>query len=1003
MRSKIIMYRMKKNKIKSKESMINMPTNIHVEKRYEDIIKSQNDDRLYRGLVLTNKMKVLLISDPITDKSAVALDVNIGYMCDPDDLPGLAHFCEHMLFLGTEKYPQQNDYLMYLSQNGGRSNATTIMEHTYYYFDINPEKLEGALDRFAQFFLKPLFTETLTKLELNAINSEHEKNLAVDSWRFTQVEKSSCPDHSFSKFSTGNKQTLDIIPKQKGIDIRERLLEFHEKYYSANIMALCILESLDELENMVVNLFWEVKNKEIKVPEWPEHPFKDEHFRTKWYIVPIKDMRTLNMSFPLPDMQQYYRSLPAQYVSYLLGHEGEGSLLSALKAKSWCNSLVCGKRDGAKGFDFFNVVMDLTEEGVKHIDDIVTMTFQYINMLKKTGPIEWIFNEYRDIANMNFRFIEKCSPYIYVKTIVQALQRYPMNEVLCAEYIYTEWRPDVITEIMEYLTPQNIRIHVAAKTYENIANETETWYGTKYKKEKIPTEVISMWENVNENPELQLPSRNEFIATQFDIKDEANIEKFPTIIEDTPFVRLWFKKDDEYLVPRAKMIFNFTSPLAYMDPISCNLIHMFVYLFRDSLNEYAYAAALAGLQWTLEVTTYGITLKISGYDEKQRVLLEKIMDRMINYKVDPKRFEILKDHYIRTLKNFTAEQPFKHSLYYLAVLLSENVWVKEELLEATAYLSVDRIQQFISQFLNKVHIECLIHGNVTKTEAIDIIRLIEFKLTNTFSHMVPLLQQQLILSRDIRLEDGCHFLFETKNTLHKSSCTEVYYQSGLQSTELNMLLELIAQIISEPCFNILRTKEQLGYIVFSDVCQTNGAQGLRVIVQSDKHPKYVEKRIDLFMKSMLNHILTMSEEQFETHKKALATLHLEKPKMLYDRCKIFWSEIISQQYNFDRANIEVAYLKTITQQQLLKFYKETIFSEARHKLSIHIISTTDDTPTNDNMYDDDNKTDEISDIPDNEEIKKIDDILSFKLSQSYYPVLKPFNEFPRKGIHSSKL
>lgn len=126
---------------------------------------------------------------------------------------------------------------------------------------------------------------------------------------------------------------------------------------------------------------------------------------------------------------------------------------------------------------------------------------------------------------MNFRFIEKCSPYIYVKTIVQALQRYPMNEVLCAEYIYTEWRPDVITEIMEYLTPQNIRIHVAAKTYENIANETETWYGTKYKKEKIPTEVISMWENVNENPELQLPSRNEFIATQFDIKDEANVIK----------------------------------------------------------------------------------------------------------------------------------------------------------------------------------------------------------------------------------------------------------------------------------------------------------------------------------------------------------------------------------------------------------------------------------------------------------------------------------------------
>lgn len=65
----------------------------------------------------------------------------------------------------------------------------------------------------------------------------------------------------------------------------------------------------------------------------------------------------------------------------------------------------------------------------------------------------------------------------------------------------------------------------------------------------------------------------------------------------------------------------------------------------------------------------------------------------------------------------------------------------------------------------------------------------------------------------------------------------------------------------------------------------------------------------------------MSEEQFEKYKKALATLRLEKPKMLSSLCVIFWNEISNQQYNFDRANIEVAYLKTITRQQILNFYK----------------------------------------------------------------------------------
>lgn len=96
--------------------------------------------------------------------------------------------------------------------------------------------------RFAQFFITPLFTESAVDREVNAVNSEHEKNLQNDYWRLSQVEKStSNPDHDYSKFGTGNKDTLDIIPKQNGISVRNCLLDFHKKYYSANIMALAIL------------------------------------------------------------------------------------------------------------------------------------------------------------------------------------------------------------------------------------------------------------------------------------------------------------------------------------------------------------------------------------------------------------------------------------------------------------------------------------------------------------------------------------------------------------------------------------------------------------------------------------------------------------------------------------------------------------------------------------------------------------------------------------------
>lgn len=98
--------------------------------RVNNIVKSQQDNRDYRGLQLTNGLKVLLISDPATDKAAAAMTVDVGHMSDPENLPGLAHFCEHMLFLGTKKYPNENAYSTYLSENGGTSNASTYADNT---------------------------------------------------------------------------------------------------------------------------------------------------------------------------------------------------------------------------------------------------------------------------------------------------------------------------------------------------------------------------------------------------------------------------------------------------------------------------------------------------------------------------------------------------------------------------------------------------------------------------------------------------------------------------------------------------------------------------------------------------------------------------------------------------------------------------------------------------------------------------------------------------------
>lgn len=357
--------------------------------------KSSEDKRSYRGFVLENGLKVVVVSDPLTDKAAAALDVHVGHMSDPWELPGLAHFCEHMLFLGTAKFPDENEYSRYLSQSGGSANAYTDTDHTNFYFDVSPQHLEGAIDRFAQFFIAPLFTESATDREVQAVNSENENNQATDEWRQQQIERSlSTSGHDYGKFGTGNVHTLSHGPIANGINVREELLKFHDRWYSSNLMSFVILgnQSLDELEAMVRQNLTGIKNNAATVAEWLEHPYGAAG-GVITHTVPVKDVRLLKIVFPIPDYTEHYKDKPAEYVAHLIGHEGKGSLLSELKALGYVNSLVSGAAHGGKGFGFFYVSVDLTELGLEHTDDVIRIMFHYFALLRRNGVQEWIFNE----------------------------------------------------------------------------------------------------------------------------------------------------------------------------------------------------------------------------------------------------------------------------------------------------------------------------------------------------------------------------------------------------------------------------------------------------------------------------------------------------------------------------------------------------------------------------------------------------------------------------------
>jgi insulysin len=208
-----------------------------------NINKPKFDLRNFYGGTLDNGVKYVIVSDKALQKSFVSVSVHAGSFQNPKGYDGLAHFLEHMLFMGSKKYPNENHYSERLNELGGYSNAYTDVMETVYYFNVFDEGLEEIIDIFSRFFIDPLFDADSVNREINAVDSEHQKNINSDSWKKYQFTLDLAnPDSPINTFISGSAKTL-VKP-----DIREKVIEYYNKYYTSNNISLCIASSQDPLK-----------------------------------------------------------------------------------------------------------------------------------------------------------------------------------------------------------------------------------------------------------------------------------------------------------------------------------------------------------------------------------------------------------------------------------------------------------------------------------------------------------------------------------------------------------------------------------------------------------------------------------------------------------------------------------------------------------------------------------------------------------------------------------
>jgi secreted Zn-dependent insulinase-like peptidase len=882
---------------------------------------SNNDSRTYHSLTLNNGLKVLLIQDLDNEKSAASLTVNAGHFDDPEDRQGLAHFLEHMLFLGTDLYPEPGSFSKYTSQHGGSCNAWTGTEHSSYFFDIDNLYFQNALKQFSRFFINPLLSASATNKERNAIDAEFKLKLKDDSRRIYQAHKETANSkHPFSKFSVGSSDTLSDREQCISYEIKS----FFNEHYIAKRMTLvlCSELSIESQATIVEKLFSELND--INTPKAPISAplYLAEHLEKRIYIEPHKHMQKLIVSFAMPNIDTFYKHKTVSFMAHILGYEGPGSLYDILKEKGWINSLTAGGGINGSNFKDFNISISLTDEGINHHQEIVETIFAFLPLLKQNlSTFIPLYNDKKSLLQIAFDNQEKSKIIDFVNGLSINMQHYPTEDYVQGDYLMLGFNEVQWFKVLNWLKPNNMRIvliHPDVKT-----NKKAAWYHTPYKCDAINKQWIKKLHNINTPfAEMKLPSPNPYLANKIHLLPLESENSIPEKIICKPGLEFWYQQEQDFKIIKGHFYMALDSYFAVQSVTNMALTRLFSDLFMDHVAQDFYPAELAGLSYQLSIHQGGLTLHTSGISTNQLNLVEGLLAKLFNSDFKPQRFEEYKKQLCRHWNAGNHNKPVSQLFSLLSAKLLPWNPTPESLADALMQVSFEQFVVFTKHLFEEMHVQVLLHGNWQKQDAIKFNTVIE-KHISTREAIDDLNRPTMILDKREN---------QTFSLDHEDHAMVIYYQALCNSVDEKVKMMCLNQLISQDFFQELRTQKQLGYLVGTGYAPLNGRAGIAFYIQSPEvDAQALLQYTHEFTTQYINTIKDMPEDDWLKHKQGLLTQVQEKDKNLRLRSLRFWLCLENQDFEFSMQTRLVKSLKSLTQQDMYKYASDT-FNNKRARI-----------------------------------------------------------------------
>lgn len=383
--------------------------------------------RQYQRLVLPNGLTVLLCSDQRALLSTAALSVGGAGQFADTSLPGVAHLLEHMILSSA---PRRADFEDWLSDRDGASNGFTAYDQTCYHFQCPFAYFPEALERFATLFQYGTVDRicrdaTTLQREVRRVDSELDFDDTVTQQYYLSKAFVN-PEHPFSEFTVGSLETLETIPRGRGIDVGAKLLDFYRQHYQSSHSILVVIgpQDLSALERLVTSFGTALSKSDTDAPR-PSYPggflagnrlkqmilYRGESSSSPSSLEKLTFEWSLDLQYPDPSAPKPFVAATqiAFLLSQVLSRRGPGSLYLFLQRRGWVPSGNTGLPKvsvpvDVAGFQILRIELSMTREGLLNRSAIVAAFYDSLATLRKgstfTIPRE-LLDQYVAIAKLN--------------------------------------------------------------------------------------------------------------------------------------------------------------------------------------------------------------------------------------------------------------------------------------------------------------------------------------------------------------------------------------------------------------------------------------------------------------------------------------------------------------------------------------------------------------------------------------------------------------------------